>query len=132
MWDKPVPPNVYDIKRLKKFIDEIGSDNCRANLDIGHCNIVAKGSPESIKEDILALKDRIAGVHVNDNDGINDLNLIPGTKSCDFHFYLNLLKSMGYRKYISVELEGIDDPVPAAKKSLEYIKKVLHEIDAYG
>jgi len=132
MWGKPMPPNVYDLKTLKKFIDDVGSDYCGANLDIGHCNIVAKGNPESIKDDLLALKNYIIGVHCNDNDGITDLNLVPGRGSCDFQYYLDLLDKMGYKKFVGMELEGEDNPVPAAKESLDYIKNVLLKINAYG
>jgi len=132
MWGKPMPPNVHDLKTLKKFIDEIGSGFCRANLDIGHCNIVAKGNPENIRHELLALKDYIIGVHCNDNDGITDLNLIPGKGTCNFEYYLKVLDQMGYKKFVGIELEGEDDPEPAAKESLNYIKNVLLRINAYG
>ena len=132
MWGKPMPPNVYDLKTLKKFIDDVGSDYCRANLDIGHCNILAKGNPERVRDDILALKDYIIGTHCNDNDGVTDLNVAPGRGSCDFQYYLDLLNRMGYKKLISMELEGEENPVPVAKESLDYIKNVLLKINAYG
>jgi protein FrlC len=131
MWGKPMPPNVYDLRTLKRFIKEVDNEYCKANLDIGHCNIIAKGNPESIRDDILALKGLIVGVHVNDNDGVTDLNAVPGTGSCDFEYYLDILKHIGYKKCISIELEGNDNPVPAAKQSLEFIKNILVKIDAY-
>jgi protein FrlC len=132
MWGRPMPANVYDLKTLHRFIDEIGSPYCRANLDIGHCNIVAKGNPDSMKEEILALRGKIVGIHCNDNDGITDLNAVPGKGSCNFEYYLELLKNMGYTGYVSVELEGQEEPLPAAADSLEVIKGTLVKLNAYN
>jgi sugar phosphate isomerase/epimerase len=132
MWGRPMPANVYDLKTLRRFIDEIGSPYCAANLDIGHCNIVAKGNPESIKEDILALRGRIIGTHCNDNDGVTDLNAVPGKGSCNFEYYLGLLRDMGYSGFVSIELEGQEEPLPAAAESLDVIKGILVKLDAYN
>ncbi|MCX6090863.1 MAG: sugar phosphate isomerase/epimerase family protein [Chlamydiota bacterium] len=130
MWGRPMPPNVYDLKSLKRFIDDVGG-NCQANLDIGHCNIVAKGHPESVKDDLLALRGCIIGVHCNDNDGISDLNLVPGRGTCDFSYYINLLNEMGYDRYVGIELEGEDNPIPAARESIKLIKDIMVKINAY-
>ena len=132
MWGRPMPANVYDLKTLRRFIHEIGSAYCKANLDIGHCNIVARGNPESITDDILALKGQIIGTHCNDNDGVTDLNAVPGKGSCDFGYYLGLLKGMGYNGFVTIELEGQEEPLPAAAESLNAIKGILVTLDAYN
>jgi fructoselysine 3-epimerase len=132
MWGRPMPANVYDLKTLRRFIDEIGSPYCGANLDIGHCNIVARGNPDSIKEEILALKGKIIGIHCNDNDGITDLNAVPGKGSCNFEYYLELLNKMGYAGFVSIELEGQEEPLPAAAESLKVIKGILVKLKAYN
>jgi sugar phosphate isomerase/epimerase len=132
MWGRPMPANVYDLDTLAKFIDEIGSPYCQANLDIGHCNILARGRPDTIADKIRTLKGRILGVHLNDNDGVTDLNAVPGRGSCDFEYYLMLLRDMGYEGFVSIELEGQEEPLPAAAESLVVVKETLDKLAAYG
>lgn len=129
------PMNACDLKTLKKFIADVGSDFCKFNLDIGHCNILAKGKPATIKEEILSLRGQIIGVHCNDNDGKSDLNLVPGRGNCDFGFYFDLLNQIGYKGSIGVELEGAEeseeDPDSMAQESFEYLKNLLSDMNLY-
>jgi len=132
MWGRPAPANVHDLDTLARFISEIDSPYCRANLDIGHCNILAKGKPDSIRDEFLGFSGRVVGVHCNDNDGITDLNGVPGTGTCDFGYYLALLKEMGYQGFVSVELEGQEQPEEASTRSLAYLREALNRLRAYG
>ncbi len=132
MWGRPAPANVYDIETLSRFISEIDSPFCRANLDIGHCNIIAKGKPDEVRAEIMCLQGQVVGVHCNDNDGVTDLNAVPGTGTCDFEYYLRLLREMGYDRYVSVELEGQEHPLGSSTASLAYLKEKLVALGAYG
>jgi sugar phosphate isomerase/epimerase len=128
-WGLPNPINVTTLKELIKFLEEVGSSFCLANLDVGHCNIIAKGKPQSIKGDLMALKDAIVGTHFNDNDGITDLNYVPGEGTCDFKFYLNFLKEIGYKGMAGVELEGtIKNSYAKAKAAFSCMKSLLKEM----
>jgi sugar phosphate isomerase/epimerase len=125
-WGLPYSLNVTDLTGLRKFIDDVGSEHCKANLDVGHCNIVAKGRPDSIRGDLLALKDVIVGTHFNDNDGVADLNLIPGDGTCDFRYYIEFLVEIGYTGMIGVELEGtIKDSEKKARASYATLRRLL-------
>lgn len=132
-WGLPNPINVTDLKELRKFLDDVGSDYCQANLDVGHCNIIAKGNPPSIRKDLLSLKDVIVGTHFNDNDGVTDLNRVPGEGTCDFKYYLAFLKEIGYKGMVGVELEGtIKNSYQKAKASYSCLKKILVEMGLAG
>ena len=39
---------------------------------------------------------------------------------------------MGYGGFVSIELEGQEEPLPAAAESLDVIKGILVKLDAYN
>jgi sugar phosphate isomerase/epimerase len=132
MWGKPAPMNAYDLATLTKLVQDIGHDYCKVNLDIGHVNIIAKGDPESVRDDLWALKGQIISTHCNDNDGVTDLNLIPGQGTCDFRYYFDRLNQMGYQGTIGIELEGADDPDHLVQESYRYVRSTLDALNLYG
>jgi sugar phosphate isomerase/epimerase len=65
-------------------------------LDSGHINLV----DESAREAIEKLAGRLLQVHVNDNDGITQQNLIPGDGNFDFGKMLLVLKEAGTMAFV--------------------------------
>jgi len=94
-------------------IAEIGDDRLGVVLDSGHINLV----DEPAREAVVKLGDRLLQVHVNDNDGITQQNLVPGDGNFDFDELIQVLKKVGYSGFLSAELgyQYTDDPNPAAQ-----------------
>jgi xylose isomerase len=77
------------------FCEQVGADNLGATLDIGH-SLLAKERPAQAAA-MLAKANRLFYVHLNDNDGEWDWDMLPGT----YHVWetvelLYTLRRLGY------------------------------------
>jgi sugar phosphate isomerase/epimerase len=127
MWGRPTPLNVHTIEQLKKFADDVGSEYCKCNLDLGHCNI-----SKATKDEFEMLKDYIISTHCNDNDGVTDLNAVPSRYNAPFEKYFSWLHDIGYDGYIGVELEGAEEPDAMSREAFDYLKSLLMKLGYYG
>ena len=101
------------------FLRAVGHENLYLLFDIGH----AQMSKENPAAAIRAARDRLGYVHLDDNDGENDLHLgltdgiltrevLQGT--------LAAIADIGYGGAVSLELKSdLDDPLAALEKSRE-------------
>ena len=108
-------------------IDALGdADNLGVVIDSGHLNLSGE-DPESA---INNLGNRLLHVHVNDNNGKQQSNDVPGEGTFDFIQFLTLLKKCKYTGYVMAELgwHYSFDPTPAARKSLSIMKEYLNQI----
>lgn len=64
-----------DNKTIKKIINDVNHDNLFILLDLGHSKVNENSVGMDTDKLIEDLYDKIIGVHISDNDGINDLNL---------------------------------------------------------
>ena len=88
-------------------------------LDTGHSFMVGK----ELDNVIDTLGNRIEALHLNDNDGMMDLHMMPYTGILPWEKVVNGLKSIGYRNTLNFELYmNFDrDIMPAA---LDYVASV--------
>jgi len=119
-------PLVYDVNSMLRYLKEVGSEYCMANLDVGHCHIM-KQSPEDIKK----LKDKIVHTHFSDNDGTAHNDWPPGRGNADLEGYLRALKQIGYEGSVAIELEKCPNPIAWAKEGYEYIAKLMDKLDIH-
>ena len=95
-----------------------------ANLDIGHCQVIGESIPAAIE----LLGDRIWNLHVEDIPGRKHYHLIPGEGTLDWRGAKAALKTIGYERYLTVELyTHTDDPQSAAMKSFGFLKEWVRE-----
>lgn len=71
LWE-PKPEIVKDV------LDGVNSDNFKALLDTGHANIFSK---VTIERWVEVLTDHLVYIHLNDNHGDFDSNLVPGEET---------------------------------------------------
>jgi len=74
----------------------------------------------SFKESILMAKDRIGYFHLADNT-----RNYPGSGMIDFKAILELLNSVHYEGYLSVECFPYPTGDEAAKRAIEYMKGLI-------
>jgi fructoselysine 3-epimerase len=105
------------------IIDELRHTNLGVVLDTGHINLV----DESAEEAVERLGDLLLQVHVNDNDGRRQQNLIPGEGTVDFGRLIQLLQATGYEGFLSAELawDYTANPVPAVTEAARRIRALL-------
>jgi len=79
-------------------MDNVDDEYAGVCIDVGHLHCNSKD-----KVDITKWKDKIYAVHLHDNDGCDDLHLIPFEGNIDWHKYLNDLKNANFNSYLTFE-----------------------------
>lgn len=119
----PLLPTVdrYELyEDVKRVIPDLG-----LVLDVEHA-LVAYESPEMI---IRRHRDSLKIIHVSDTLDHLHLHLIPGRGEIDFKNLFHVLKEVGFKNFISVEIPPyFNSPNEAAFKSISYLRKVLREL----
>jgi len=87
-------------------------------FDPGHANI-GGGSPASWLE---ALGGRVLSLHLNDNDGMADLHLLPGRGNLDWPRFWGALRSGGYEGPLLFEVYGGEEPLEVAREALRWLR----------
>jgi protein FrlC len=101
----------------------LGHPCLRAILDTGHLNLTGEG----IEHALAALGPAVAQVHVNDNDGRQQQNAIPGAGTFDFSRLAAQLEHGQYDGYLTIELgwNYSFDPYPAVCEALQRMRGYL-------
>ena len=106
------------------FLQEVGHPNLYLLFDIGH----AQMSGEDPADTVAGAGDRLGYVHLDDNDGQNDLHLslTDGILTEDvLRRTFSALSDAGYDGAVSLELHAeLLDPLDALKRSREIVRRV--------
>lgn len=116
-----------------EIINTLGKENLGVVLDTGHLNLTR----EPLEQAIKLLGSSLIQIHLNDNDGRHQQNLIPGDGTFDFEALANTLAETRFTGFLSVELawDYTSNPIPAveesAKRSRAFLAKwnAIHNID---
>jgi len=116
LWE-PQPELVRDV------LDGVSSENFKALLDTGHANIFSKEPNERWVE---ILGDHLAYIHLNDNQGDFDSNLVPGEGNINWDRFFDMIKSYGLKPRFCLEVEayGNRSKLENTKKAIEFLKKM--------
>jgi protein FrlC len=106
-----------------RMVEQLNHDNLGVVIDTGHMNLASETTPEAVAR----LGDRLLQVHVNDNDGRHQQNLIPGDGTFDFDELIDVLKQSGFDGFLTAELgyHYTFDPDPAAHSTAERMRQML-------
>jgi sugar phosphate isomerase/epimerase len=107
-----------------RAIQAVGSGCLGIVLDSGHLNLSGE-DPEGALRNV---GDLLLQVHVNDNDGLQQQNAIPGEGSFDFSKLMHLLRSYHYDGFLSLELGWTYsfDPYPAICAARDRVTGYIH------
>ena len=112
---------VNDVESMVRFLDDVGLDNVKANLDISHL-VLSHVPPQEIRR----LAGRVGHVHISDCDGKVHGDLPPGRGVVSFEEYLNEIKDLALGdRSISIELEYSPEP----ERIVEWIEEAYRETD---
>jgi len=124
--------------KVRNIIETIGSPNLKANADTGNFLLVLENPVESVDN----LKDIIGFVHFKDFKKLNEPNgkeaytaidgtLYQGTPigqgDVELEKIVEILGEAGYTGYLSIEYEGIGDPIKETAQSIDYLKDILNK-----
>lgn len=108
------------IKELTYTIDAINCEYLVACFDTGHYNTsgIEKDHIGTISEALSMLGDRLACLHIHDNDGRQDLHLPPYYGNLDWEDFIIGLKNIHYNGVINLEAKNINAPSKIKEQSL--------------
>jgi len=108
-----------------RMVEQLNYDNLGVVLDTGHMNLTSETTPEAIE----LLGNRLLQVHVNDNDGEHQQNLIPGDGTFDFGELMDVLDQAGFDGFLTAELgfQYTFDPDPAARSTAKRMRQMLEK-----
>ena len=98
-----------------RMVKEIGSERVGILVDTGHCNV----NSEDLAQVISSLKEVPFHIHINDNQGDNDVHAIPGEGNTEFAPMVKALTEINYKGFVSAELgfQYTLDPDQAVEKT---------------
>jgi fructoselysine 3-epimerase len=105
------------------LLERVAHANLGVVLDTGHMNLV----DEPYETAVTSLGDRLLQVHVNDNDGRQQQNLVPGDGTFEFARLRAALRAARFDGFLTVELghHFIFDPDPAAQSAVQRLRAWL-------
>jgi sugar phosphate isomerase/epimerase len=106
-------------------IDELGHANLGVVLDTGHMNLGSEATQEAIE----LLGDHLLQFHVDDNDGLQQQNLVPGEGTFNFRELIDALYQTDFDGVLSAELgyHYTLEPDPAVQLTAQRLRQVLRE-----
>ncbi len=112
---------VNNVDTMARFLDDVGLENVKANLDISHL-VLSHVAPEEIRR----LAGRVGHVHLSDCDGWVHGDLPPGRGVVPFEPYLREIKKLNLGdRAISIELEYSPQP----ERIVEWVEEAYRETD---
>ena len=105
---------------VRQIIGELQTDLVGAVIDTGHIEL----SEETFYQAFETLGDLVCQVHVNDNNGREQQNNIPGQGVVDFPGIISFLRRSGYGGFLTLELgwHYSFDPLPALNRSISALR----------
>ena len=127
-------PNVCSLgEEFADYYDSLPSEYFSCCVDLGHCALVGD-TPENI---LRVMGDRVACLHVHDNDTYDDWHFPPFTLDLNWTEIAKALADIKYQGYITLEADNIlaDIPTDLYPAMLNYMyqaaKKVGDMVDSY-
>ena len=122
--------NAADACRMIDLLnEEAGGDYFGFCLDVGHANLTNRNIKEYVKE----LGSRLTILHIHDNNGFEDLHMIPysylstgSSHVCDWQGFVEGLKEIGYKGVLAFETFRIFSayPAPCREAALRLISSI--------
>lgn len=115
---------VYSAEDVLKMIELANHPKINTVFDVGHANRAKQNIPQFIMD----IKNKLAHIHINDNDGLCDLHALPGTliagEGMDYQAVFNALNTINYDKTILIEAyhQTADDLIKAKQHLESFIK----------
>lgn len=120
--------------QVKEIIEYVGSPNLRANTDVGNFLLVEENPLEAVKN----LHEYVSFVHFKDFKYVGDAEsvyqsvsgkhyqgTILGQGDVPLKEVVDYLYSKGYNGYLSIEYEGVGDPLTETSNCIKYANSII-------
>lgn len=109
LWEPT--PDLY-----RELLDRVNSPRLKVCLDTGHVNVFSQAT---LEEWLAALGNDVAYVHVNDNQGRLDNELVPGEGNIDWQSFSESITRSGIAPSIVFEVGTLQKTI----RSIEYFRE---------
>lgn len=120
--------------QVKEILETVNSPYLKSNSDVGNFMLVEENPLDAVKK----LKDHLGFIHFKDFKDVGEEASVYKSIS-DKHFegmilgkgdvplkdIVNYLRSISYNGYLSIEYEGIDEPIFGTTESIKYAQAIL-------
>ena len=115
---------VASLEDLGDFLLAVGREELFVMLDVGHVPVTEDLPPSDA---ILAFRERLGGVQLDDSAGGRHEHLFFGEGEIDFGTVADTLDAIGFTGLASVELpRHVSDPVTTARRAMEFWRALQH------
>lgn len=104
-----------------RFVNSFNDEHVAMCLDTGHLNIFK----EDIYEDILKIGDKLAALHIHDNNSWTDSHNFPYMGSIKWDRFIDALKAIKYKGVLSLETQA---PKSSPKEIYDQLDNALFDI----
>lgn len=127
-------PNVCSFgEEFADYYDALPKEHFSCCVDVGHCGLVDTTAGKMIR----TLGERVACLHIHDNDGYEDWHYPPFVFDIDWKDTAKALAEINYNGYINLESDGILNDIPMdiisfmTKYMCEAAKKLGRMVEDY-
>ena len=126
-----------DLDELVELMDRIDRENVKICLDSGHMHYMGVSAATAVGQ----LADRVAALHLHDNDTYSDQHLLPFCGTIDWTELMAALAKAGYQGDLTLETQGsfarLDDAllpqqIGVAWSVGEYLRQAFNRRPAAG
>jgi len=101
-----------NIDHLIELVDAFDSERVKICFDTGHAHVGGYRQ----KEALMAIGDRLRGLHIDDNDGVSDSHLLPREGTIDWQAFIDGLDQIGFNGPLTFETSSGVRNVPKEKE----------------
>lgn len=110
---------VENANEVAQLLKDVPSPSLGVNLDLGHVQVIG----EPLDGTIRRFADKIWNIHLEDIREDKHYHLIPGEGNMNFQEIFDALKSIGFERFVTLELYSYpDSPDDAARRSLFHLE----------
>jgi len=108
--------HIHSVDEGVSLVEKINLDSVKLMIDTYHMNV----EEASITESTRKAAKHLVHVHIADSN-----RCAPGMGHINFPEIIETLKSCGYQGYLGFEISPRPDPLVAAERSIQYVKRLL-------
>jgi sugar phosphate isomerase/epimerase len=115
---------------LIEIIEKVGSQNLGVCFDTGHTNItkhqnLTKKLEMSLEDEIMQAGKYLYTLHIQDNNGKEDIHLVPGDGNIEWTLVIRSLRQVNYKGTFMMEILEREDSDEQARRSHQKAAELL-------
>ncbi len=97
----PMPQfSIGSVRQILECVEAVGADNLKCCLDTGHVTMFGTAPADAVR---MIGRDRLAVLHIHDNDGERDWHMLPFRGIIDWDDFCKALAEIGFAGTLSLE-----------------------------